>query len=103
MLAIPNEGATLEYLNLDVASGRVLGLRDLLKPSYKATLPRMIASSLRTQAHVASDETLIQAGFYTNDPPIPAAMEIMAAGIKFSYPAGEITAGSVAPPNVVVA
>lgn len=101
-LAAPNESASVEYLNLDIATARALGLRDLLKPSYAAALQRMIVSSLRAQSHVAAGETLTEAGFLTDDPPIPSAIEILPEGIRFSYPAGEITAGSVAPPRVLV-
>lgn len=101
-LAVPNAGASMEYLNLDVATGRALGLRDILQPSYPATLERMIARSLRAQAHVANGETLTQAGFLTNNPPIPGTMEILRDGLRFSYRAGEITRESVSPPDVVV-
>ena len=101
-LGIPNESGYTEYLNLHIATGRILGLGDLLKPSYSAVLQRMIVRSLRAQSHVAGSETLTQAGFLTNAPPIPAAMEILREGLKFSYRAGEITGRSVAPPNVVV-
>lgn len=101
-LAAPNESASVEYLNLDIATARALGLRDLLKPSYTAALQRMIAASLRAQSHVAASETLAEAGFLTDDPPIPSVFEILSEGIRFSYHAGEITAGSVAPPSVLV-
>lgn len=101
-LGIPNESEHTEYLNLDIATGRILNLSDLLKPSYRAPLQRMIVRSLRAQSHVAGGEPLTQAGFLTNDPPIPATMEILRAGLKFSYRAGEITTGRSAPPNVVV-
>ena len=101
-LGTSNESEHTEYLNLHIATGRILGLGDLLKPSYSAVLQRMIVRSLRAQSHVAGSETLTQAGFLTNAPPIPAAMEIRREGLKFSYRAGEITGKSVAPPNVVV-
>lgn len=101
-LGIPNESERTEYLNLDTATGRILSLSDLLKPSYRAPLQRMIVRSLRAQSHVADSKALTQAGFLTNDPPIPVTMEILRAGLKFSYRAGEITGRSVAPPNVMV-
>jgi hypothetical protein len=101
-LAAPNESASMEYLNLDIATARTLGLRDLLKPSYTAVLKRIMASSLRAQSHVAVGETLTEAGFLTDDPPIPSVIEILAEGIRFSYHSGEITAASVAPPRVLV-
>lgn len=101
-VGLPNKGEHAEYLNLDIATGRALSLRDLLQPSYKATLERMIVRSLRAQSHVADGETLTQAGFLTNDPPVPAAMEILRSGLEFSYRRGEITKGSVPAPHVVI-
>lgn len=101
-LATPNETASVEYLNLDITTARALGLRDLLKPSYAAPLQRMIASSLRAQSHLAAGETLTKAGFLTDDPPIPSAIEILPEGIQFSYHPGEITGGSAVPPRVLL-
>lgn len=101
-LGVPNESEHTAYLNLDIATVRILGLNDLLKPSYRAPLQRLIARSLRAQSHVTGGEALTQAGFLTNDPPIPAAMEILRAGLKFSYRAGEITDRPGASPDVVV-
>jgi len=101
-LAVPNESSNIKYLNLDTATGRALGLRDLLKPSYTAALQRMIAGSLRAQFHVAADKTLKQAGFLTNDPPIPPEVEVLPDGLRLSYRVGEITGSSVAPPDVMV-
>jgi hypothetical protein len=99
---VAKQSADVKYLNLDVATGRILRLPDLLKPSYAVPLQRMIVHSLRTQLHIPGGEPLTEAGFATNEPPIPALMEIRPEGLRFVYRPGEITAGSVPRPRVLV-
>ena len=91
-LAIPHQGWAVDYLNLDIRSGRTLGLSDLLKlgPLHLAALERLIIRALHTQFHIPADRTLTQAGFDTDQPPIPSSVAVLPSGLLFVYRPSEL-------------
>ena len=103
-LAIPHQGWAVDYLNLDIRSGRTLGLSDLLKlgPLDVAALERLIIRALHTQFHIPADRTLTQAGFDTDQPPIPSRVAVLPAGLLFVYQPSELRFPTGAQSSVLV-
>jgi len=95
-------GSDTEYLNLDIRTGRALGVGDLLKFPYQAALQSMILRSLRAEFHIPANEKLTQAGFDNDYPPIPRRVEVLSKGLLFAYQSSELTFPAGAPPKVLV-
>jgi hypothetical protein len=103
-MAVARPGWDIEYLNLDVRTGRALGLSDLLNLSSRnaAALERAVQGSLRAALRIPSSETLMQAGFSANRPPIASKVEVLGQGLLFRYGPTELRFPVGAAPQVVV-
>jgi hypothetical protein len=103
-LAIPHQGWAVDYLNLDIRSGRTLGLSDLLKlgPPYVADLERLTIRALHTQFHIPANRTLRQAGFDTDQPPLPSTVAVLPSGLLIVYRPSELRFPTGARSSVVL-
>lgn len=86
----PHANWVLEYLNLDIDHGRILGLTDLLSDHYEPGLDLMLLRALRKQWSVPAGKTLTQYGMLTNDPGIPPQFAIRPNGLLFTYQVGDV-------------
>lgn len=86
----PHGNWLLEYLNLDVSSGRTLLLSDLLDSHYEPTLEQMLVRALREQWSGPEGKTPTEIGLWTNDPGIPRQFEITPTGLLFTYQVGDL-------------
>lgn len=93
---------TVEYLNLDLRTGRALDLDDLLKAPYVDALQRLIVQSLRKDWKIPSGEPLTKGGFTTDHPFIPDAVEIEPKGLDFVWQLYDITAYAGGTPAVLI-
>jgi Protein of unknown function (DUF3298) len=89
-------------LNLDLRSGRALQLGDLLDHWDAETLALRITHALRTQRHIGSDQTLMQAGFFVDHLPVPPAVMALPQGLLFTYGPYEIAPGVEGQQQVLV-
>lgn len=79
-------GSTVvSYLNLDLASGRVLTLKDLLDISDTAHLSGEIERAVRANRHIPATQSLKQAGFFEDTLPIPDTVLALPQGLLFTY------------------
>lgn len=97
-----HEQVDIEALNLDVRTGRALGLTDLLNRPDARSLAMRIAHALRVQRHIPDDKSLTQAGLLTDDIPVSTRVLALPEGLLFIYLAYEIAPYPEGRPQVLV-
>lgn len=97
-------GSTVvSYLNLDLASGRVFTLEDLLDTRDTARLSGAIERAIRAERHIPAGRSLEQAGFFTNTLPLPGEVLALPQGLLFTYQSYDVAPYSEGQPHGLVA
>jgi hypothetical protein len=97
-----HEQTDIEALNLEIPSGRALGLTDLLNRPDARSLAMRITHALRVQRHIPDDKSLTQAGLLTDDIPVSTRVLALPEGLLFIYLAYEIAPYTEGRPQVLV-
>jgi hypothetical protein len=97
-----HELVKIEDLNLDLHSDTTLGLDDFLDHYDKETLAHRITDALRVEQHIPADQSLTQAGFLTDDMPVPPTVLALPEGLLFTYQSYDIASFSGGQPQVLL-
>ena len=93
---------TITDLTLDLRSGRALDLDDLLDYPDRRKLSALIEQGLRHQRHIPPDQSLKQAGYFTNKLPVPATVLALPEGLRFTYQSYDIGPRTMGQPQALV-
>lgn len=104
VIGTPYQSWDTEYLNLDTRAAHVLILGNLVNLSLPdaTALEQAIIHALRAKFHIPVNQTLKQAGFDTNYPPIAKRVEVLPTGLMFFYNRYEVKFPVGARPRVMV-
>ncbi len=96
-------GSTVvSYLNLDLASGRVLTLKDFLNAPDAARLSSALESAVRANRHIPADQSLKQAGFFVDRLPVPDTVLALPRGLLFTYQSYDVAPYVLGQPHGLV-
>lgn len=92
----------VSYLNLDLASGRILNLDDLLDKPNRVRLASKIQAAIRAKRHIPTSQSMKQAGFFVV--PFPPTDTVLALphGLLFTYQSYDIGPYVLGQPHAVV-
>ncbi|HEU0195823.1 MAG TPA: DUF4163 domain-containing protein [Nevskiaceae bacterium] len=92
----------VSYLNLDLRSGRVLKLDDLLKPIDDRKLAAAIETAVRRNRRIPTTNSLKQAGFFIDPLPLTRTVLALPRGLLFTYQSYDVGPYVLGQPHGVV-
>jgi hypothetical protein len=74
-----------DYFSVDLKSGRLLRLQDMLKPGYEKELTTLLTGKLKEMSGLPSTGRLTEAGYFTEEVKPNENFYVMGNGIGFFY------------------
>ncbi len=91
---------TEEFHNLDLKTGKMTGLEDLLKPGYDAALTQLLTRKLHELYQIPENQKLTDAGYFTDTVKPTSNFYLTENGIGFYYNHYDIAPYSFGPSDV---
>lgn len=93
---------TIAYLNIDLDTGKVLDLDEVLRPRYGDALQRLLVKAIRRDWKIPRGAPLTQGGFTVDDPFIPDTFRITPKGLQFVWQLYDIAPYAGGTPDVMI-